>query len=103
MTLPSKEQQAYIVEMYFITNIIKQVKAGFADWLPERELPSTSTIQRNVEKYRKYATILNTYRDKCDRKRTVRSDESIKTVRHLLENNPQLPARRNYVYFVFNY
>ena len=103
MTLPSKEQQAYIVEMYFLTNIIKQVKAGFADWLPERELPSTSTIQRNVEKYRKYATILNTYKDKCGRKRKVRSNESIEAVRHLLENNPRTPARRNYVYFVFNY
>ena len=103
MTLLSKEQQAYIAEIYFLTNSIKQVKAGFVDWLPERELPSTSTIQRNVEKYRKYATILNTYQDYCGRKRTVRSGESIKAVRHLLENNPQMPARRNYVYFVFNY
>ena len=99
MALLSKEQQAYIVEIYFLTNSIKQVKAGFTDWLPERELPSTSTIQRNVEKYRKYATILNTYKDKCCRKKTVRSD----AVRHLSENNSRTPARRNYVYFVFNY
>ena len=53
MALLSKEQHAYIVEMYFLTDSIKQVKAGFIDWLPERELPSTATIQRNVEKYRK--------------------------------------------------
>ena len=103
MALLRKEQHAYIVEMYFLTDSIKQVKAGFTDWLPERELPSTSTIQRNVEKYRKYATILNTYKDKCGRKRTVRSNESIDAIRHLLENNPRKPARRNHVYFMFNY
>ena len=80
MAILSKEQRVYIVETYFRTNSIKQVKAGFTDRFPERELPSTSTIQRNVEKYRKHATSLNRNKEKSGRKRTARSDENIERV-----------------------
>ena len=69
------------------------VKEAFLDKFPERAVPSKSTIERNVKKYRNHATSLNRNKENSGRKRSARTVENIEAVRALLEHNPRVCAR----------
>ena len=71
------------------------VKEAFSDKFPERAVPSKSTIERNVKKYRNHATSLNRNKKNSGRKRSARTVEKIEAVRALLERNPRVCARDN--------
>ena len=90
----SNEQCVFVVETYFRTNSYKNVKEAFSDKFPERAVPSKSTIDRNVKKYRNHATSLNRNKENSGR-RSARTAENIGVVRALLERNPRVCARDN--------
>ena len=58
-------------------------------------MPSKSTIESNVKKYRNHATSLNRNKENSGRKRSARTVEYIGAVRALLERNPRVCARDN--------
>ena len=91
----SNEQRVYVVETYFRTNSYEKVKEVFSDKFRERAVPSISTIERNVKKYRNHATSLNRNKENSGRRWSTRTVENIEAVRALLERNPRVCARDN--------
>ena len=74
----SYEQRVFVVETYFRTNSYKKVKEAFPGKFPERVVPSKSTIERNVKKYRNHATSLNRNKENSGRKRSARTAKTLK-------------------------
>ena len=63
---------------------------------PNRNVPSKSTIWRNVQKYLSSGTSHNRNRGNSGRRRVARSEENVAAVRNLLEENPEnVSACRN--------
>ena len=91
----SSEQRVFLVETFFRTNSFKQVREQFLLRFPDRNAPSKSTIQRNVEKYRTYGTSLNMNKGNSGPPTRVRTPETIDVVRQLLQDNPRTSARQN--------
>ena len=71
--------------------MINRFRARFPDRIP----PVLSTVLRNVRKYLNSGTSLNLNKGNSGRRRTARSAENIDAVRHLLQANPHVTARRN--------
>ena len=89
------DQRVFIVENFLETGSINDVKALFRATFPERNVPSMSTIQRNVEKYHLHGTSLNRNKGNSGRPKTVTARGNVEEVRRLLEQNPHVSARRN--------
>ena len=89
------EQRVFIVLNYAQTQssiaVINRFRARFPDRIP----PVPSTVLRNVRKYLNSGTSLNLNKGNSGRRRTARSAENIDAVRHLLQANPHVTARRN--------
>ena len=90
----SNEQRVFVVETYFRPNSYKKVKEAFSDKFPERAVPSKSTIERNVKKYRNHTTSLNRNKENSGRRRSARTVECIEAVSSL-ERNPRVCTRDN--------
>lgn len=89
-------QRTFIVRKYYETRSFLAVKEAFLQQFPERNPPSTSTIQRNVEKYEREGTSLNLNKKRSGRRRTTRSQENIEQVRLFIAAQPQgVSCRRN--------
>ena len=89
------EQRVFIVLNYAQTQssiaVINRFRARFPDRIP----PVPSTVLRNVRKYLNSGTSLNLNKSNSGRRRTARSAENVDAVRHLLQANPHVTARRN--------
>ena len=55
----STEQCVFVVEIYHRTKSFLKVKEAFYEQYPDTEVPSKSTMQRNVKKYHDHGTSLN--------------------------------------------
>ena len=88
-------QRVFIVENFLETESINDVKALFRARFPERNVPSMSTIRRNVEKYHLHGTSLNRNKGNSGRPKTVTARGNVEGVRCLLEQNPHVSASRN--------
>ena len=95
MEIALNEQRVFVVETYFRTNSYKKVKEAFSDKFSEKAVPSKSSIERNVKKYRNHAMSINRNKENSGRKRSARTVENIEAVRALLERNPRVCARDN--------
>ena len=63
---------------------------------PNRNVPSKSTIWRNVQKHFSSGTSHNRNKGNSGKSRVARSEENVASVRNLLEKNPEnVSARRN--------
>ena len=89
------EHRVLVVEKFFRLRSYVLVKEAFALRFPDRQLPSKSTIERNVLKYQRDETSLYRNKGNSGRKRTVRSEQNIEAVRNQLEVDPHVTARRN--------
>ena len=69
--------------------MLRQFQIAF----PGRNPPSSSSVWRNVNKYRPHGS--NRNKGNSGRRKTGRSEENIQAVRDQLENNPHVSARRN--------
>jgi hypothetical protein len=92
LTIP---ERTFIVEKYFETKSVVAVLRQFQIAFPGRNPPSSSSVWRNVNKYRLHGTSLNRNKGNSGRRKTGRSEENIQAVREQLENNPHVSARRN--------
>ena len=88
-------ERTFIVSKYFETKSIPEVLRLFEIAFPHRNVPSSSTIWRNVRKYQQHGTSLNRNKGNSGRRRTGRSEANIQAVREQLQNNAQVSARRN--------
>ena len=90
------EQRVLIVKYYIQTQSIAAVRDAFRARFPNRNVPSKSTIWRNVQKYLSSGTSHNRNKGNSGRRRVARSEENVAAVRNLLEENPEnVSARRN--------
>ena len=89
------EQRVLIVKYYIQTQSIAAVR-GIKGRFPNRNLPSKSTIWRNVQKYLRTGTSHNRNKGNSGRRRVARSEENVAAARNLLEENPHnVSPRRN--------
>ena len=89
------EQRTFIVRTYFQTNSVAEVQERFRMTFPDREPPARNSILYNVRKYNTNGTSLNRHKNNSGRRRTATSNENVEAVRALLEENPNVSARRN--------
>ena len=88
-------ERTFIVENYFVTKSIQEVLRLFRIAFPGRHVPNSTTVWRNVRKYRQHGTSLNRNKGNSGRIKTGRSEENIEAVAQQLENNPHVSSRRN--------
>ena len=84
----------FITEQFFRLRSCVLVKEAFPLRFQDRQLPSKSTIERNLLKYQRHATSLNRNKGNSGR-RTVKSKQNIEAVRNQFEGNHHATARRN--------
>ena len=96
-TMPklTTEQRVFIVTHYYERGSVDEVRRRFEEQYPAENLPSRSTVWRNVHKYKTHGTSLNRNKGNSGRKISVRTDEQIDEIRELLIVNPKVVARRN--------
>ena len=96
-TMPklTTEQRVFIVTHYYETRSVDEVRRRFEEQYPAENLPSRSTVWRNVHKYKTHGTSLNRNKGNSGRKISVRTDEQIEEIRELLIVNPKVVARRD--------
>ena len=87
--------RVFIVEKYFETKSLREVQRRFQERFPNRNVPSKSSIWRNITKYQRHGTSLNLNKEHSGRPKTATCDDNIEQVRELLINNPNVSARRN--------
>ena len=75
------DQRVFIVKNFLETGSINDVKVLFRARFPERNVPSMSTIQRNVEKYHLHGTSLNRNKGNSGRPKTVTARGNVEEVR----------------------
>ena len=83
-------ERVFLVEKYFETKSVVEVLTLFQIAFPGRNPPSSSTVWRNVNKYRQHGTSLNRNKGNSGRRKTGRSEENIQAVREQLQNNPHV-------------
>ena len=92
----TNEQRAFIVKTYYETKSYVKVKKAFVEKFPDRKPPSTSSIQRNIQKYEAKGTSHNLNKGNSGRHRSGRTEDNIKAVKELLERDPNSAvSRRN--------
>lgn len=89
------EQRVFVVSTYLETKSYAEVKNAFQLRFPGRNIPCSSTIRRNVIKYRQHGTSLNLNKQSSGRRRTVTTQENIERVRDYIQENPTASLRRN--------
>ena len=89
------EQPVFVVRKYYETGSYIEVQEAFRGRFPNRDPPVKATIWKNVTKYEKSGTSLNLNKGNSGRRRTATSVQNLDAVRVLLENNPNISARRN--------
>ena len=93
----SSQERAYMVKTFIRTQNARQTKTLFQQRFPNINSPSLITIRRNYRKYIAYGTSTNRNKGHSGRSRTGRSQRNIARVRHAIQRNPQISARRNTV------
>jgi hypothetical protein len=88
-------ERTFIVENYFVTRSIQEVLRLFRIAFPDRHVPNSTIVWRNLRKYRQHGTSLNRDKGNSGRIKTGRSEENIEAVAQQLENNPHVSSRRN--------
>ena len=88
-------ERTFIVENYFVTKSIQEVLRLFRIAFPGRHVPNSTTVWRNVRKYRQHGTSLNRNKGNSGRIKAGRSEENIAAVAQQLANNPHVSSRRN--------
>ena len=91
----TKEERVFMVKCYLETKRPDHVINAFRIQFPNRNVPSKSTIYRNVEKYSNEGSSLNLNKGRSGRRRSVRTQANIDRVREALEENPHISTRRN--------
>ena len=90
------EQRVLIVKYYIQTQSIAAVRDAFRAKFLNWNVPSKSTIWRNVQKYLSSGTSHNRNKGNSGRRRVARSEENVAAVRNLFEENPEnVSAHRN--------
>lgn len=89
------EQRVFLVERYAETGNANEVRRLFQAAFPGRNVPSRSTLYRNIQKYNANGTSLNLNKSNSGRPNTVTTAENVEEVREFLLNNPHASARRN--------
>ena len=82
------------IEKYIENKSINHVRQKFSLRFNPEAL-CKRILQCNVAKCHKFGTSLNRNKGNSGRSRSLITDENIKRVRELLENNPQMNAQRN--------
>ena len=67
----TRPQRILIVELYHQTHSYQEVQREFHQRFPDRDIPSKSTISRNVKKLKENGTVLNLNPYRSGRVRTV--------------------------------
>ncbi len=91
----TKDQRVFVVLHYNRTGSLLSVQNAFRERFPDRNPPAKTTILKNVRKYNNHGTSLNRNKTNSGRPKTARSEVNIEAVRRLLEQNPEVSARRN--------
>lgn len=91
----TKEERVFMVKNYLEIKSPDYVIDAFRNQFPNRNVPSRSTIYRNVTKYSNEGTSLNLNKGRSGSRRTVRNQQNIAQVRQALLANPHLSTRRN--------
>ena len=77
-------QRVFIVTHYYERGSVDEVRRRFEEQYPAENLPSRSTVWRNVHKNKTHGTSLNRNKGNSGRKISVRTDEQIEEIRELL-------------------
>ena len=75
------EQRIFVVKSYYETKIDNQVQTKFRTLLPERWPLNKTTIWKNVKKYERDDTPLNTNKWRSERRINAWTEENIEAVR----------------------
>lgn len=89
------QERAFMVSSYMRTHSYQRTIQMFQRRFQNRNVPSKSTISRNVRKYSTHGTSRNLNQGRSGRLRTARSGQNIATVRGALRANPRSSCRRN--------
>ena len=89
------EQRVLVVRKHYETGSYIEVQEAFRGRFPDRDPPVKATRWKNVTKYERSGTSLNLNKGNSGRRRTATSVQNVDVVRVLLENNPNINARRN--------
>ncbi len=90
------EQRVFVVTKFHENKSLQATQDAFRESFPDRDPPSKPTIWANVKKYRDHGTSLNRNKGHSGRRRTVRTVDTIATVRQHLQDHPRgTSSRRN--------
>ena len=76
----TNDERIFLVERYIETNDYNVVRTKFIVRFPNRNVPSKSTIVRNVNKFQRHGTIENLNAGRSGRNRTVRTQANVQLV-----------------------
>ena len=90
------QQRVFAAKTYYKTSSYLEEKEAFRRFLEKDPPPSTNrTIWKNVKKSEREGACLNIKKGKSGRRRTVRTEETIKVVRFYIENNARKVSCRH--------
>lgn len=97
MAFLTNEQRVFLVKRYLETKNCRLVLEEFRQRFPEQNVPSKSTIYKNVRKYEIEGTSRNLHKGRSGRRRSSRNAENIEAVRNFFQDNPvnNVSCRRN--------